>query len=315
MMHKVQEMRFKLRWWRYLAPSHWHTWLGLGLLWFVGRLPMPLIAILGSAMGMLLYALFPVRRRVVYRNISASFPELSNSACKRLSRTNYRQTGQSILSNSIAWWASEKRLDRLVSIKGKQYLDEADNSGRPIILLVGHFVALEMGGLYLARQPIIDIYRKPRNRLLNELLLNRRKRWGTATVCEIKEGLKPVIRAMKKGARFYYLPDQDFGRRRSIFVPFMGIQTATIPAMSRLCRITNAIVLPCYTRLLPMARGFEIVIRPALKDYPSGDDYADAVVMNQAIETMVREAPDQYFWLHKRFKTRPEGETPFYQDA
>lgn len=314
-MADKRQMLHKFRWWQYLLPVHWHTWLGLGALWLQGRLPLPVIAMLGSAMGMLLYILFPVRRRVVYRNISASFPQLNGRECNRLSRINYRQTGQAILANSIAWWASEKRLDRLVSINGKQHLHAADNSGRPVILLVGHFVALEMGGLYLARQPIIDIYRKPRNRLLNELLLNRRKRWGTATVCEIKEGLKPVIRAMKKGARFYYLPDQDFGRRRSIFVPFMGIQTATIPALSRLCRITSAIVLPCYTRLLPMGRGFEIVIKPALNDYPSGDDYADAVAMNQAIEAMVQEAPEQYFWLHKRFKTRPEGEAPFYQDA
>lgn len=264
---------------------------------------------------MLLYLFFPSRRHVVLRNISACFPELDYRASKRLSRRNYRVTGQSILSNSIAWWASEKRLDRLVNIVGKEHLDAADDSGRPVILLVGHFVALELGGLYLARQPIIDIYRKPRNQLLNELLLNRRKRWGTATVCEIKEGLKPVIRAMKKGARFYYLPDQDLGRERSVFVPFMGIQTATIPALSRLCRMTNAIVLPCYTKQLARGAGFEIVIKPALEDYPSGDIYGDAGKMNQAIEAMVREAPEQYFWLHKRFKTRPDGEPPFYQDA
>lgn len=314
-MSADQQTYYKFKWWRYLSPWHWHTWLGIALLWAVGRLPLHLVTILGSGLGVLLYLFFPSRRRVVLRNISACFPELGYRASKRLSRRNYRLTGQSVLSNSIAWWASEKRLDRLVNIEGKAHLDAADDSGRPVILLVGHFVALELGGLYLARQPIIDIYHKPHNQLINELLLNRRKRWGTATVCESKEGLKPVIRAMKKGARFYYLPDQDLGRKRSIFVPFMGIQTATIPALSRLCRMTNAIVLPCYTKQLARGAGFEVVIKPALEDYPSGDIYSDAEKMNQAIEAMVREAPEQYFWLHKRFKTRPDGEPPFYQDA
>ncbi|MBE9515600.1 MAG: hypothetical protein IME93_01345, partial [Proteobacteria bacterium] len=121
---------YKLKWWRYLQPWHWHTWLGLALLWGVGRLPLPLVSILGSALGMLLYLLFPARRSVVLRNISACFPELDNTACERMSRRNYRMTGQSILSNSIAWWASERRLDRLVKIKGKEHLEAADKTGR-----------------------------------------------------------------------------------------------------------------------------------------------------------------------------------------
>lgn len=304
---------YRLKWWRYLSPKHWHTWFGLGLLWMVGRMPLPMIAVLGSALGVMLYVFFPVRRNIVMRNISACFPELEEQGHKKLALRNYHVTGQSVLANSVAWWASAKRLDRLVTVVGKKNLDAADRSGRPVVLLVGHFLSLEVGGLYLARQSIIDIYRRPRNRLLNELLLNRRKRWGTATVCELKEGLRPVIRAMRKGARFYYLPDQDLGRKRSIFVPFMGIQTATIPALSRLCKMTNAIVLPCYTKILPRGSGFEVIIKPPLDNYPSGDNHADAEKMNRSIEVMIRESPDQYFWLHKRFKTRPEGEPPFYQ--
>lgn len=304
----------KVRWWRFLSPAHWHTWLGLMLLWLLGQLPLGFIAVLGTVLGELLYMLLASRRKVVIRNLQACFPEMTTMQINRLARKNFRETGKAVTATGIAWWGSKKRLHKLFTLTGEENLEVAKKSGRPLILLVGHSVALEIAGLYLSGiHPIVDIYRRPKNRLLDAVMNNRRHRLGMATLVEFREGLKPVIRLLKKNHWLYYLPDQDFGRKRSIFVPFFGVQTATLPTLARLSKISNALVVPCFVNQLPGARGFEIIFEPALENYPQGDDYKDALTMNQVTENLIRRYPDQYFWLHKRFKTRPEGEPPFYK--
>ncbi|MDH5631388.1 MAG: lysophospholipid acyltransferase family protein [Gammaproteobacteria bacterium] len=307
------DVQLAFPWWHYLAPWHWHTWLGLGLLWLMGHLPLSVIAMLGTILGELLFRFFGSRRRVVEQNLSACFPETPKPELNTLVRRNFHETGKAVAATGIAWWGSRRRLENMFRLIGEQHLEAARETGRPVILLVGHCVALEIAGCYMAgRHKLVDIYRKPRNRLLDAVIRNRRTRWGQGTLAEFKDGLKPVVRALKQDHWFFYLPDQDFGRKRSIFVPFFGVQAATLPTLAKLCKLTNAIVVPCFINQLPRAEGFEIIFEPALENYPEGDDYNDAVKMNQVTESLIRRYPDQYFWLHKRFKTRPDGEPRFY---
>ncbi len=294
-------------------PRYWLSWVGLIVMRLLSLLPLPLLWILGSALGGLLYWLHGPRRHIVLRNIQGCFPHLDSRAQRRMARQHFYSLGQASLSAGIAWWGSRSRLERLVRCRDRHYFDQALAQGRPLILLCAHFVGMEIGGIYLARERLmVDMYRRANNKLFDEVFKRGRLRFG-GTVVERSEGLKPVIKAIRQGAVFFYLLDQDPGRHNTVFVPFFGVQAATLTALGRLTRITDAIVVPCFTRQLPRGQGYEVIFKPVLDNFPTGDDTADALRMNQEIEKGVLDMPEQYFWVHKRFKTRPEGEGGFYR--
>lgn len=303
-------------WIEFLHPRYWLTWCGFGAVRLFSVLPLPLIWLIGGALGQLFYYLHAPRRRIVNRNIEKCFPELDRRARVRLAKQNFRATAQAMLDTGIAWWASKSRLRRLVQCSGSEHYEQALATGRPVILLAPHFIALDIGGLYLATEErsrlMISMYKRPKNKLLHAFVARRRERFGDAKMIESRAGMKQVVRALKRGAIFYYLPDQNPGRKNTVFVPFFGIPTATLTALGRLARITNALVVPCVSRQLPRGRGYEVTFGPPLALSPSHDDTADAARMNEAIEQAVRETPAQYFWMHRRFRARPEGEPDFY---
>ena len=297
----------------YKAARYWPTWFGFFLARAISVLPLPLVAGVGAVLGELLFVVIPSRRRITTRNISACFPKLSRFQVWRLARRNYRAMSQAIFDTAISWWSSDKRLRRLTRYTNREVYDEALQGDRPIILLMGHFIAMEVGGLALSMErPLIDIYKAPSNPVAHLLAVHGLNRSGFATLVEKHEGLKPVIRAMKKGEPLCYLPDQDQGVANSVFVPFFGIPAATLNLLGKLAKTTNAIVIPCFARQLSWGRGYEVIFKGALQDFPAGDEVQDATRMNKVIEDAVREMPEQYFWVHKRFKTRPEGEPDFY---
>ena len=301
-------------WRQFWHPRYWHTWMGLGLMRTLSLLPLPLLSVIGGVMGMTLYVLHGPRRHVATRNIESAYPELDDSGVRRVVRAHFRAVGQAVLETGIAWWASPKRLQRLVSYRGREHLEQAVARGRPVILLVGHFVAVELMAMTMASEMhIIDIYKKPRNELLHQFVINRRLRFGVGSLLELRDGIKPVLRAMRAGGVLFYLPDQNPGRKNTVFVPFCGVPAATLTALGRLVRLTNAVVVPCFPRQLPYGRGCEVRFSPALQDFPSGDESQDALRMNQELERGARAIPAQYFWVHKRFKTRPLGEPDFYR--
>jgi Kdo2-lipid IVA lauroyltransferase/acyltransferase len=294
-------------------PRYWLSWVGLVVMRLISLLPLPLLWISGSALGGLLYFLHAPRRHIVIRNIESCFPHLDHRAQRRMARRHFYSLGQASLSSGIAWWGSKSRLERLVRCRDRHYYDQALALGRPVILLAAHFVAMEIGGLYLSRErPMVDMYRRVKNKLFDEVFKRGRVRFG-GRVVERREGLKPIIKLLREGVVFIYLLDQDPGRHNTAFVPFLGVPAATLTALGRLTRITNAIVVPSFTRQLPRGQGYEVIFKPALDNFPTGDDVADAVRMNQEIEKGVLDMPEQYFWVHKRFKTRPEGEPDFYR--
>lgn len=297
---------------RYRHPRYWPTWIGLGFMRAVSWLPLPAIALFGRALGMLLYALHASRRHVVHVNIRLCFPELSPRAQVRLARKHFRAFGQTLLDIGVTWWASESRLKRLTRFRGREHYDRALREKKSVILLVPHFVGLETGGMRLSiDRPMVTLFRHPVNKLVSAVMGRARARFQMRLV-EHNKPLTAVVRQVKAGNPLYYLPDQDAGRRQSVFTPFFGIPAATFVVLPRLAEMTDAVVIPCVTRQLSWGRGYEIIFRPPLENFPSGDALADTTRMNREIEAVVREIPEQYFWLHKRFKTRPEGEPRLY---
>jgi KDO2-lipid IV(A) lauroyltransferase len=293
-------------------PRYWPDWLALVWLRLVALLPLPLIWLVGAGLGELLFLVMADRRHIAGTNIRACFPDLSPAAQWRLARAHFRAFAQAALATPIAWWGTKRRLQRLVRLPGREHLDRALAAQRPVILLVAHFVAIELAGMALAPDYfVIDMYKRPRNLFFDWLIRTRRTRFGGLLV-ERREGIKPVIRGLKKGGTFFYLSDQDQGRDGAVFVPFFGIPTATLTALSRLAQLANAVVIPAFARQLPWGRGYELKFHPPLADFPGTDVVADTARMNRVIEDAVRAMPEQYFWSHRRFKTRPEGEAPFY---
>jgi Kdo2-lipid IVA lauroyltransferase/acyltransferase len=296
-----------------LAPQYWHSWLGVGVMRALAVLPLPVIAILGHGLGAVLYYLHPPRRRIAQRNIARCFPELTPQRQQALVRAHYRGFGQAALDIGISWWARGERLKRLVRLRGYEHYEHAQRAGRNIILLAPHFLGLEMGGMRLSlERPLVTVFRPPDNHVLARAMWRGRSRFGMLLV-EHNKPLTALVRQVKSGKPLYYLPDQDAGRRSgSVFAPFFGIQTATFAVLGRLAGMVDAAVIPCWTRQLPGGAGYEVVFEAPLAEFPTGNAEEDARRMNQAIERAVRECPEQYFWLHKRFKTRPRGEPKFY---
>ena len=281
-----------------------------GFMWLLRLLPLGAMAAAGNAAGAVLFWLIPERRRVTRINLEKCFPDMAVRERERLARAHFRAFCRSFLEHGILWWSSPARIRRLVRVEGAEHLEAL--AGRPVVVLAPHFVGLDAGGLRLSMdRPMASMYSRQKNPAFNGLLYRGRTRFG-ATLFYRHEGLRKSLRAIRSGVPYYYLPDMDFGRSRSIFVPFFGVPAATVTALSQLVRITGAAVVPCVTRMLPGGGGYVARLWPAWRDFPSGDDAADARRMLAFIEERVRELPEQYFWLHKRFKTRPPGEASFY---
>jgi len=209
-------------------------------------------------------------------------------------------------------FASQRRLQRLVTMRDRDIFDREIAAGNPVILLAPHFVAMEIAGLVLApERHMLSMYQTIRNPLIDYLVRRGRSRFGGIMI-ERKADMRQVVKMVRGGSPFYYLPDQDPGSGDKVFAPFFGIQTAVTPGLSRFARLSKAVVIPCFTKMLPHGAGYEVIFMPPLKNYPSNDPVRDATHMNEVIEQGIREMPEQYFWVHRRFKSRPEGEQSLY---
>jgi KDO2-lipid IV(A) lauroyltransferase len=287
------------------------TRLALGLIWLVHALSFRNIARVGRAVGWLGYHLAVPRRKVVLTNLRLCFPGLSEAERIALARRHFSALGRAFLDRSILWYAPEARVKQFVRLEDSELYEAA--KGAPLVLLAPHFVGMDMGGVRIVIDGrLATMYGKQKNPALDEAIRRGRIRFGEPTVISRQDGIRPVIRALRDGIPFYYLPDMDLGPRESIFAPFFGVRTATVPALSRLAQVSRAKVMPVITRQLPDGEGYAAKFYPAWDDFPTGDVDADTRRMNQFIEARVREMPEQYYWVHKRFKTRPPGEARFY---
>ena len=285
------------------------TYVTVGFLWLLHWLPMPALRGTGWLLGHLLYALGRERRHVALTNLQLCFPALSAGERGHLARRHFVAFARAFLDRTLLWWASRERLERIIHVSGQAHLRSAD--GRPTILLAPHFVGLDAGGTMMTMlTPLVSVYSAQKNPVFNDVLLGGRMRFNTPVLLSRQDGMRKAVKAMKDGYPFYYLPDMDFGARDAIFTPFFGIPAATITGVSRLARLIDARVVPCIARMVP--GGYEVELQPAWHDYPGASVEADTLRMNQYIEEQVQRMPEQYFWLHKRFKTRPPGEAKFY---
>jgi KDO2-lipid IV(A) lauroyltransferase len=294
----------------FLHPRYWYAWPVLVLMHAWSWLPSRVLWVLGNALGGF-FSLFPSpARRVAARNLELCFPDMKPHDRGRLLRRHFRLCGFAVVSLSVAWWAPKWRVKRFITLRDQHFLEDVLAGKKNAILLVPHFIGLDVGAMRLSMdRNYVSMYRRSRNDFL-EYIFQRRSRFG-ALVVERAGSLKTLIRLIRQGVPFYYLPDQDLGERSSVFVPFFGIPAATVTALSRIAQSADAAVIPCIMRILP-GRGCEVRFYPPLENFPSDDPKADALRMNQQIEKWVLEMPEQYLWSARRFKTRPNNEPSLY---
>ena len=292
--------------------SSWGPRAALAGLWLFHWLPLGLQALVGSLLGRLLYRLARGRRQVALRNLQVCFPDIEPAKRKRLAQRHFQWVARSLLERGLLWYGSERRLRRLIHIEG--HIEFASSTERPVMWLVPHFVGLELAGTASAMQPrrVVSMYQSQTNPVFDAALKQGRLRWRNGELLPRHHNAMPLVKAIKRGMVFLNLPDMDFGRRDSAFVPFFGTPAATLLAPSRLAKSLGMAVQPVLTEILPGGQGYRVRYMPPWENFPTDDAEADALFMNQWIECAIRENPSQYLWVHKRFKTRPAGEPRFY---
>jgi len=283
----------------------------LGVMWLLHWLPLPLLGRIGESIGSLLYLTVRARRHIALTNLRLCLPDLSEAERNAIAKKHFQAYARSVLERGILWWAPEARLRRLIRIEPRVPLDTIQSG--PTILLCPHFVSLDVAGVaVMLESALCSIYTRQQNKVFDEALRKGRSRFRPVRLFSRGEGVKPIIRAMREGLPFFMLPDMDFGEKDAEFVPFFGIPAATLTAPARIAAATGARVIPVVATYLPSYRGWKVAFHPAWDNYP-GDDIALATRrMNAFIEERVLEAPAEYFWAHKRFKTRPPGVPSVY---
>jgi KDO2-lipid IV(A) lauroyltransferase len=283
----------------------------LFLMWLLHWLPLPVIGRLGEAVGALLFATVRSRRGITLTNLRLCFPKLSEEERRSIAKRHFQAYSRSVLERGVLWWASEARLKRLIVVEPRLPLD-AIQSG-PTILLCPHFVCLDVAGAAVALEiPACSMYVPQKNRVFDEALRKGRSRFRPAKLFSRAEGVKPIIRALREGLPFFMLPDMDFGAKDAEFVSFFGTAAATLTAPARIAGATGAKIIPVVATFLPNYRGWKVTLYPPWENYPGGDLIAATRYMNAFIEERILEAPAEYFWAHKRFKTRPPGVPSVY---
>jgi lauroyl-KDO2-lipid IV(A) myristoyltransferase len=303
--------------WRFLGPRFWGAWLGLGLLWLFSFMPRGLYHLLAGRMGLLAMRLNNKRYLIAQTNLELCLPQLNTAARTQLLRNNFRLAGICLLDLGVLWLRGERRLEKCVRIEGAEHLEAARASGRQVIILTGHTLALDHGAMALAMRyaargtKAVSMYKPQGNDLIAWLMYRSRTHHGVSIYAR-EEGLRPVVREIRQGAAFYYLPDEDLGAEESLFIPFFGVQKATVPALGTLARLTDALVLPCIAHYHEQEARYVVRMLPPMADFPTGDKEQDARRMNEALEQLIMLDPKQYMWAYKFFRTRPEGEEAIY---
>ncbi len=284
--------------------------IALLLMRAVARLPYPVVRRLGEWAGALAWVLAVPRRRVARTNLRLCFPDWAEARCRAVARDHFRYFMRSFFERFIFWYGSPERIRRLCRLEGVEHFEAV--RGRPVIVLGPHFVGLDAGGIRLSLDVrCASMYAAQKSRLFTEVMTRQRMRFNRGLLILRTEGLRPAVRALRDGIPFYFLPDMDLGARDAVFVPFFGVPAATVTSVARLARITGAAVVPLVTTMTDT--GYVARFHPAWEDFPGDDVVAATRRMNAFIEARVLEAPAQYLWSHKRFKTRPPGEPKPYR--
>lgn len=300
---------------RLFGPRYWLTWLWLGLAWLlVLLLPYRAQLWLGAGLGRLLAWVIPRRRRIAARNLELCFPELGPARRATLLGKHYRNLGIGVFETGIAWWWPDHRFARLLRFEGLEHLQNLGDRGA--LLLSLHLTSLEIGWSAISLKLCLDsMYRPNNNPVLDYVQHRGRERRVRTGRARPRDDLRGILKALRQGRILWYAPDQDYGPRRSIFAPLFGHAAATVTATARLAARTDAAVLHYTYFRRADGRGYHIRVYPPLAEFPSGDDLTDATRINRLVEHHIRQCPEQYLWVHRRFKTRPPGEASLYDGA
>ena len=286
------------------------TQVGIAAMRLLAFLPLPVIRALGRALGWFLYAFVGSRRRVVQTNLGLCFPELSAAARRQLVRQTFVYFAQAWLDRAWLWHAPLVWVRRRLKVTGA--VDELLGT-EPTVIFAPHFVGIDAGWAALALQvPRLSttIYTDQSNKGVDQWILQGRQRFGSLRLFGRADGVKPIVGALRAGQPLYLLADMDFGPNDSVFVPFFGVKAATVPSLTRFARLGRAKVLTALARMTD--EGYELELTLAWPNFPGDDAVADTARMNANLEQYIAAMPAQYYWVHKRFKTRPCGETSVY---
>ena len=276
----------------------------------LARLPLPVLRALGAGLGRLLYALARRRRHIALVNLRLCYPDWSDARLHDVARRSFVLFSQAFFDRAWLWHAPPAVVRQRLRITGA-----TNDLTRPgaVVMFAPHFYGMDAGGSAVMDQierPACTIYSTQSNPAVDAWMRAGRLRFGQATLLSRQDGVKPIVRALREGKMLYLLPDMDLGPQESIFVPFFGVPTATVPSLPRFAKLGGARVVPVVTRLAP--GGYDVRVHPAWADYPSDDVTADTARMNAELQSWIDAMPEQYYWVHKRFKTRPPGAPSVY---
>ncbi len=298
-------------WQHYLAPKYWPSWLGLGSMRILALLPYRLQLFAGRRLGDLFAKLSPWRRTIVQTNIQLCFPELSATEQQQLVRDHFHSLGISIAETALAWWGKDKRLRKMLTIEGYEHVEKALNEKTGAILLGAHFTTTELAGrIFTIDHKLAVSYQKLRNPIFDHMTLKARNKCMDRVFG--RDEIRATFRYVKQNHLMWIAVDQDAGIENSVFVPFFGIQAASQTVASRMAKVTKSPVIPYISRRLDNAQGYLVKFLAPLDNFPGATLEEDTLRTNQIIEQFIQEAPEQYLWVHRRFKTRPEGEAKLY---
>jgi KDO2-lipid IV(A) lauroyltransferase len=296
----------------YWHPRWWPTWLGIGLIWLLAGLPLTLQWRLGCLVGEVAYRTLKSRRHITAVNIALCFPELSKADQEALVRKTFRSNGIGIMEIGLAWFRDLRRFRSCTRVHGLEHVETALAKGKGVLLLGGHYSTLDLGGALVCMFIEADVMQRDHNNaLMNAVMTRARERhYGVALAAK---NLRGLFRRLKDNRVVWYATDQDYGRRGSVFAPFFGTPAASITATSRIAERSGCVVLPFSHFRREDSIGYDIYFHPPLAPFPTGDDLVDATLVNRTIEKEIRRYPDQYLWMHRRFKTRPspKDRTPY----
>lgn len=295
-----------------LHPRYWPSWLGVGVLWLVVQLPYPVIYRLGNAIGRLALLLMKRRAQIAYRNLELCFPERSEAERHQMVVKNFESVGMGVMETGIAWFWPTKRINRWMDASGLEHIRAVQDSGRGVLLIGIHFLTLEMGArMFGIHNPGIGVYRPNDNPVIDWLQTWGRMRSNKDMID--RKDLKGMVRALKNGEIIWYAPDHDYGPRASVFAPLFAVKdAATTSGTWMLAKMSKACVVPFVPRRKPNGKGYELIILEPECDPPLENAEVTAAWMNTIVEKCIMMAPEQYMWLHRRFKTRPEGAPSLY---
>ncbi|WP_099075793.1 Kdo(2)-lipid IV(A) acyltransferase [Proteus alimentorum] len=298
----------------FLQPKYWLTWFGIGLLYILVLLPYPVIYWLGTRLGRFSKVFLKKRVQIAERNLELCFPQMPKSEREALVNKNFESVGMGLFETGMAWFWPEWRVKRWFKVSGLENISMVQEKGQGVLLIGIHFLTLELGarifGIY---NPGVGVYRPNDNPVMDWL-----QTWGRLRSNKFmidRKDVKGMIRALKAGEIIWYAPDHDYGPRKSVFVPLFAVdKAATTTGTYILAKTSNPALIPFTPKRLPEGKGYELIISPPVADFPVDNDENTAKAMNKVVEQEILRAPDQYMWLHRRFKTRPEGDASLYNE-